>query len=79
MKKSVFILAAIVAVAFSSCKKDRTCECTTSTSGSSSSTTSTKTLLKVTSGQAKAQCVSSKWDDTFMGATYTTTRTCTLK
>lgn len=47
MKKSIFIFAGIVALAFSSCKKDYTCVCREDTSGTvvSTSTIHTKKSL----------------------------------
>ena len=80
MKKSLFILAAVITVGFASCKKDRICECsTTSTIPGSTANTDKTTLIKVTKSQGKANCVSAKWDDTYGGSTYTYTKTCTLK
>ena len=79
MKKSLFIVAAFVAVSFSSCKKDRVCECVSSTSAGASPAQKT-TYVDVTKGQMKANCFTSKWDQTdASGATVTVTNTCTIK
>jgi hypothetical protein len=78
MKKSILILAALVVVGFSSCKKDRSCDCTF-TSGSFSST-ETITVKHVTKKQALyGKCASGSQSSTNGGTTTTGTVTCTLK
>lgn len=64
MKKVILMAAVCFAVA--SCGKDRTCTCTNTSSynGISATTTSTRTLVDVSKGQAKANCIST-------AATYT--------
>jgi hypothetical protein len=69
MKKMLFI-AAIAALCATSCAKDRVCTCT----GSSGDPDKT-TLVGVTKGQAKANCVSTKYDN---GKGGTETITCKL-
>jgi len=85
MKKSMIILAALVAVSFASCKKDRTCTCTTvSTEPSYTSKPGVIVYLKSKKHDARQNCMSEKYDYTTgsatgLLATYTMTRTCTLK
>ncbi|MEI6021886.1 MAG: hypothetical protein WCR21_12220 [Bacteroidota bacterium] len=74
MKKKLFSIS-IVCLLFASCSKDRTCTCTSTNSGNSDSSTHTTTLVKVSKSQAKANCVSSKYDDS-KGVTHT--QTCNL-
>ncbi len=69
MKKMLFI-AAIASLCATSCAKDRVCTCT----GSNGKPDIT-TLVGVTNGQAKANCVSMKYDD---GKGGTETITCKL-
>ncbi len=57
MKKLSLTIIAIVCITFVACKKDRVCTCTVS--GVSDKTT----LIKVTKRQAKANCVSSSYDN----------------
>ncbi|MES2681682.1 MAG: hypothetical protein V4635_17435 [Bacteroidota bacterium] len=66
MKKMLFIVA-VAALFTTSCSKDRVCTCK-DTSGDEDKVT----LVKVTKGQAKANCVSTKYDDG-NGNTYTNT------
>ncbi len=79
MKKNIFIISALVAIGFASCKKDRVCECVTSSSGSNLATTNSVTLVKVTKTQAKSNCISRKYEEKNGNSTYTVTETCTLK
>ena len=54
MKKSLFVVAAVIAsLSFSSCAKDYTCTCTTTISGSS---TSVSTTVHGTKSKAKTAC-----------------------
>jgi len=69
MKKILFI-AAIAALGTTSCSKDRTCTCS-----GGGGTDDKITLVKVTKGQAKANCISTKYDD---GNGGTVTITCKL-
>lgn len=76
MKKAIYITTLVLfAVVISSCKKDRTCECTT-TPGN---TTDKYTLKKVTKRQAKANCFSLEYDLTIGNSTTRISRSCTLK
>jgi hypothetical protein len=76
MKKAIYITTLVLfAVVFSSCKKDRTCECTF-TPGN---TTYKQTLKKVTKRQAKANCFSFETDVTDGNTTIKVSRSCTLK
>ena len=64
MKKLSFRLFLLAfPLALLSCGKDRTCTCTTTYSDGSPSDTRTTTLVEVSKGQGKAQCVSSTWTD----------------
>ncbi len=53
MKKTVLILAAVLGVAATSCKKDYSCTCTTSGGGVSASATTT---IRETKSKAKTAC-----------------------
>ena len=64
------MIAAVAALTTVSCAKDRTCTCTDSNSAGGTPTTSTRTLVGTSKGQAKANCVSTKWTNTG-GITYT--------
>jgi hypothetical protein len=57
MKKLSLTIVAIVCISFVACKKDRVCTCTES--GVSDKTT----LIKVTKRQAKANCVSTSYEN----------------
>jgi maltodextrin utilization protein YvdJ len=68
--KNTIIIGAMAFMLFS-CAKDRKCTCTTSSDAVGNvAYTSTTTLVEVTKGQAKAQCVSKKWTTT-NGVNYT--------
>lgn len=81
--KNIFLLLSVVAVAsLTSCKKDRTCECTytnnaPTTPGYSSTSTSEFTMTKVSKGSAKRACVKTETSST--GSTVTSTADCKLK
>ncbi|MFL5752498.1 MAG: hypothetical protein ACJ76F_03755 [Bacteroidia bacterium] len=81
MKKSLFIVAALVAVSFASCKKDRKCECVHSSDQPGDvSYTEVTTFTKA----KKSVCVSSSTVQTApsapSGTTYYTYKsTCSLK
>lgn len=75
MKKSILFVAAIVALSFASCKKDRTCTCTSSNSSNSVSSTTTITYTKSRKGDARQECMSTKREEG--GITYT--KECKLK
>ena len=85
MKKSLFIVAALVAVSFASCKKDRTCTCTSvSTEPGYTSAPETAVFLKSKKHDARQNCMSMKYDYTYwtganVKATATMTVTCDLK
>jgi hypothetical protein len=72
LRFSVTLTAGILlALATTSCTKDRTCTCTYSNSKSGSTTTDyTVTIKDATKGQAKANCVSTVEVDN--GTTFTT-------
>lgn len=76
MKKSILFVAAIAALSFTSCKKDRTCTCTTSNSNATASTTTTITYTKSKKGDARLFCMSTK--ETEKDGS-TTTTDCKLK
>jgi len=67
MKKLISILTLLLTVAFTSCKKDYTCECTTTIDGSQQSVeTSTITDTK---SDAEAECNEMDMEDkTLLGA-----------
>jgi hypothetical protein len=84
MKKS-FLLVAIIAATFTSCKKDRVCTCTevttttttTSIPGTTPTTKTTEktnagviTYTKARKGDAKSACMSSKSSDSDNPSTY---------
>jgi hypothetical protein len=80
MKKIIFASCALGLLAFASCKKDRTCECTsTDTAPGSTSSTVTATLIDASKGDAKRICASTSSTYTVSGTTYTKTNTCKLK
>lgn len=68
--KKIMMIAVVIALTSVSCAKDRTCTCTDTSSAGGPSTTSTTTLVGTSKGQAKANCVSTKWTNT-TGVTYT--------
>ena len=70
MKKMLFILA-VAALSAVSCSKDRTCTCTDEKNNSSATT-----LVGVSNGQAKANCVSTKSVDSKGNPV---SKTCVLK
>lgn len=76
--KKLSVLAIVAMMAMASCSKDRVCSCTETISGAGTSTTDKKTLVGVSNGQAKAQCVSTKEDEEVLGTIITTTRDCKL-
>ncbi|MBX3163724.1 MAG: hypothetical protein KF900_04540 [Bacteroidetes bacterium] len=68
--KKLSVLAVVAMMAAASCSKDRVCTCTTSAAGASGTPQKT-TYVGVSKGQAKAQCVTKKYD--VSGVTVTTT------
>ena len=79
MKKNLFI-AALAILSLASCKKDRVCECVeTSTKPGFSGKTQAVTLTAITKSTAKKACISSSYEYSSGGNTYTKTTTCTLK
>ncbi|MGZ3865357.1 MAG: hypothetical protein ACXVC6_00455 [Bacteroidia bacterium] len=78
MKKTTIFLLAMIAISFSSCKKDRVCSCTFN-DGTTGATDIpyTVTYKKTTKSAAKAACISSKTSPS--GQTNTESVTCTLK
>lgn len=96
MKKITLLAIVIAATSFASCKKDRTCSCTmnvnTVRTGYGASTDNfsfvyTKTIQKSSKGDARANCLSTKYTDVTSGGsgsfaytdTETTEETCSLK
>lgn len=78
--KKVLLIAAVAGLAMVSCKKDYVCECTnTSTFPGSVSSTSKYTMVGVSKGAAKANCIKSTSETTIAGTTYTDTDDCKLK
>lgn len=79
MKKSILFIAAIAALSFTSCKKDRTCTCTTTTTNKKSGITVTSessiTYVKARKGDVRDKCLSTKDEDD--NNSYSTT--CKLK
>lgn len=81
MKKIILFGLGIAAISLTSCKKDRTCECTnesTYTFGGTSTTSTSKdvvTLVDVSKATAKRICVSTSSTDT----NYSSKSTCELK
>ena len=70
MSKKIAILSiALMALSFTSCKKDWTCTCTDATGGE------VRKFTKITKNQAKANCQTS----TYSSSTSSGTETCTLK
>ncbi len=55
-KRLIFTVAAIIALSFAACKKDRVCECT------SNGNTDKVTINDATKRQGKANCVSTTTD-----------------
>lgn len=71
MKKFAPIAAiALFAVAFTSCKKEWTCECT-STGGGTTTTASDKSATKLSKKDAKAWCESSNGTTSIAGVSFT--------
>lgn len=74
------IMACAMLVAFSSCKKDRTCSCTyTDTAPGSTSMTYDVTIVKAKKGDAKSACIKTTSEYTSGGQTYVQTSDCKLK
>ncbi len=73
------ILIAATAILAVSCAKDRTCNCTTTSDAAGSTPTmQTITLVKVTKGQAKANCLTTTQTFTAQSGNVVVTRTCKL-
>lgn len=68
--KKIMMIAVVIGLTSLSCAKDRTCTCTNTDSAGGPSTTTTTTLVGTSKGQAKANCVSTKWTGT-TGTVYT--------
>ncbi|MGZ3902350.1 MAG: hypothetical protein ACXVC6_01555 [Bacteroidia bacterium] len=78
MKKLTFIAVGMIALAATSCKKDRTCTCTES--DSSGTTTHTIVVKNATKKSVKSgACYSGNLSFNFGGSSYTGTRSCTIK
>lgn len=73
MKKGITLIAILAAM--TACKKDYTCECTT-TPGNS---VDKYTIKSVSKSRAKANCVSTSYEDNSSGTTVKVETTCTLK
>ncbi len=80
MKKILLSLAVLVSLGVTSCKKDRTCECTYSSneSGYTASVVDV-TIIDAKKKDAKKMCVKTTSEYTSNGATYTQTTDCKLK
>lgn len=77
MKKVIILSIAFVSLFFTSCKKDRTCNCTVTDNSPGSTTSEYKVVYKkITKGNAKASCISQ--EVTASGQPYTETTKCTL-
>ena len=74
MKKIILFSTAILALGFTSCKKDYTCTCV----GTGSSTATITKLIGVSKKTAKANCVSSTTTGTGLSSGYVNVQTCTL-
>ena len=74
MKSIVFILA-VVALSFTSCKKDYTCECIKNSPNGESSESYNTGKMKL--DEARAKCNDGDKSETVLGQSYTTE--CTLK
>ncbi len=80
MKKITYLSIVFAGLAFASCKKDRTCECTmTNTIPGSSATTTKQTIIGASKRQAMANCVSWTTEETIGGTKFTFNADCTLK
>ena len=80
MKKTLIFLGVIAAMAFTSCKKDRTCECKeTSTQPGYTPSTETFTMTDVNKKSAKVECLSYSFESDYTGTKYTYTTTCEIK
>jgi hypothetical protein len=82
--KNIFFVLSVVAIGFTSCKKDRVCECTITSnapavSGYTYTDKTETTMTKVSKGSAKAGCVSKEVTPQGSGTNYTTTYDCKLK
>ncbi len=84
MKKIATLSVALIAIAFASCAKERTCTCITS-ENEQGTTSSEKTIVykKITKSNAKAACMSiiitPDGAKTNTGDQLVETRTCTLQ
>lgn len=85
MKKTLLIVA-VAGLAFASCKKDKTCECTQTTTFSSGSTSITTTdpvetteIKDIKGGEAKTMCQKSTQVSVNGNNTSTTVNDCKLK
>jgi hypothetical protein len=82
MKKVILFVAVVSAFSFASCKKDHVCTCTTVYVSGGQTTTSDPqvvTYTKSKKGDAMSHCLNATASGTQFGASYTETRTCTLK
>jgi hypothetical protein len=80
MKKISIIGMAMIAIAFTSCKKDRVCECSySSTEPGWTSENDETTYTDATKRQARTQCFSYSTEYESNGSTYTATQKCELK
>jgi hypothetical protein len=82
MKKIAILTILAAGVAFTACKKDKTCECTmTSTSGSTTTTSPVDVIeiKDIKGGEAKSWCQKSSGTSTSGTVTSSWTNDCKLK
>jgi len=77
MKKHSLILAGMLALFVTSCKKDRTCECTYS--GDTTSRSSKTTYKKISKANARDLCLSGKYTDSGVNGSQSSSADCKLK
>jgi len=86
MKKITLLAVVALAVTFTACKKDRTCECTQTDTNSNGTTSVTTTdpvmtieVKKVSKGDAKYMCQKMESSYTYSTTTNSTINDCKLK
>jgi len=81
MKKLTILALGIITLSLSSCKKDRTCECTeTETQGNTITvTTINATFSEIKKRDAKDACSNYAYTTTSSGSTYSSKVDCKLK
>ncbi len=78
MKKLLILTGTLAILSLASCKKDYVCECTTTSNGQTSAPDQT-TLVGVSKGTARANCLSTESSYVIAGTTYKYTNNCNLK